>query len=340
MNLNNIKRVAITGAAGTIGSLIVHYFLNKTNAIICAIDNSEDGLFNLKEEIATIKNKGSRLRFILADIKDSDRIKRSLNGSQLLIHCAAYKHVELGEINPFDCFETNVTGTANIIKAALENKISKILFTSSDKAINPTNVMGATKLIGERLIISSNNLIGSDDIKFSIVRFGNVLGSRGSVFPIFKKFFFEGKPYPITDESMTRFFISPNEAVDLCIKALQQMKGADIFLYPMRSASVLSLAKAISNKDSINYKKIGSKIGEKLYEELVTNQEINFCYQDKKLIKIIPNINNISNLKIKNSLIKDSKLLKKINVNPNSNDDLINWKELRKYLIKESLIND
>ena len=340
MKFKKINRVAITGAAGTIGNLLVKYFLKNSNAVICAIDNSEDGLFNLKEFISLKKEKIPRLRFILADIKDQDRITRSLKSTDILIHCAAYKHVELGEINPFDCYETNVTGTANIIKAALDNKISKILFTSSDKAINPTNVMGATKLIGEKLINSANNLIGSDDIKFSVVRFGNVLGSRGSVFPIFRKKFYEEKPYPITDILMTRFFISPNEAVDLCIQALQQMKGADTFLYPMRSASILSLAKAISNKDSINYKKIGSKLGEKIYEELMTNQEINFCYQDKKLIKIIQNIDNISNQKIKNSLIKDSKLLRKIKISPNSNDDLIDWKQLRRYLIRECLIND
>lgn len=282
------KRVLITGAAGTIGSSLVHRFLSF-GAIVCAFDNNEDSLFKLKNLHVEQVSKG-KLRIFYGDIRDFRRLKSAFDNVNIVIHAAALKHVELSEMNVLDCIATNVDGVKNVINAALENNVERVVFTSSDKAVNPSSTMGATKLLGERAFSAANNLRGSKSTLFASVRFGNVLQSNGSVLTIFRKCLQLNEPFPITDLSMTRFFLTISNAVDLCLHAVSNMHGGEVFVKTMGAASVYKLAQALSTSDSIEYTIIGLKPGEKTFEELVTETEASRTYLKDGYYTIYPEI--------------------------------------------------
>jgi len=279
------KRFLVTGACGTIGSEIVKKLL-KFGAIVCAFDSYENGLFELERELNSIYKKN--LRIFLGDIRNLQRLIKASKDVEFIIHCAALKHVEISEYNSFETILTNITGVQNVIEASIANQVKKVLFTSSDKSVNPTSVMGTTKLLGEKLIIAANNYKGKNQTIFSSVRFGNVLDSNGSVLKIFKKQANLNFPFSITSRKMSRYFISINQAVDLCFFSLKEMVGGEIFIPKMYSFDILSLAKVISGKSNPKVIYTKPKIGEKLFEELVTETEINRTVFFKSRYVVIP----------------------------------------------------
>lgn len=283
--ISKSDRVLITGACGSVGSELVIKLL-KIGCTVCAFDNSEDRLFKLDQELD--KSFKSQIRLFFGDIRDFDRLNMAFAGIDIVFHCAALKHVYLSEYNPFETIKTNLNGVNNVIKAALENKVSKVLFTSSDKAVNPTSTMGATKLIGERLFIAANNYSGNNKTRFACVRFGNILNSNGSVLRIFKSQLKEGKYLSITSSKMSRFFITKEEAINLCLLSCNDMVGGEIFVLYMGSANILEIAKLAANTDNPKIREIGLKAGEKLYEELVTELEAKRTIRLDDYFLIIP----------------------------------------------------
>ena len=267
---NSKTRVLVTGACGSVGTVLSRRLLQQGH-IVCAFDQSEDGLFRLEQDLG-VEARGS-LRPFLGDVRDESRLRKAMEGVDTVYHCAALKHVYLSEYNPMEAMQTNIVGTNNVIQAAISAQVKKVILTSSDKAVNPSSTMGATKLLGERLFIVANHVIGKHDTRFACVRFGNVLNSNGSVLQIFKRQISNGQPLTITSPNMTRFFISMDQAVDLCLEAADRMIGGEIFVLNMGASDILSLAKAVNGGDNVNYIEIGYKPGEKLYEELVTETE-------------------------------------------------------------------
>jgi len=278
------SRVLVTGACGSVGSALVARLLNDGHTV-CAFDQSEDGLFKLDQEV---KDEGDRLRLFLGNVRDEDRIRRAMDGVRIVFHCAALKHVYLSEYNPFEAMQTNIVGTNNIIQSAIAAEVERVVLTSSDKAVNPTSTMGATKLLGERLFIAANHFAGSHKTRFGCVRFGNVLNSNGSVFQIFKRQLDSDRPLTITSKRMTRFFISMSQAVDLCLDAAARMVGGEIFVTNMGSSDIMSFAKAVSGRRPLQFVEIGHKPGEKLYEELVTESEAPRTVRDGNTYVVLP----------------------------------------------------
>jgi FlaA1/EpsC-like NDP-sugar epimerase len=241
------------------------------------LDNNETALFELEEEL-----NSDKLRIFYGDVRDKDRLKRAFDNVNIIFHAGALKHVPLCEFNPFDAIKTNIIGTQNVLDVALDRDVEKVIFVSTDKAVNPINVMGASKLLAERLTISSNFYSGDKDTVFSCVRFGNVLNSRGSVIPVFKNQIKNGGPVKITDKEMTRFIMGIPEAVKLILKAGKQAKGQEIFILKMQAANIMDLAEVMIENLSeiygyspqeIEIEIIGKRIGEKMYEELMTADE-------------------------------------------------------------------
>ena len=263
-------RILVTGACGSVGSALVKRLLDDGHTI-CAFDQSEDGLFKLDQEYSA--KYGGHLKLFVGNVRDEGRLRRAMEGVAIVYHCAALKHVYLSEYNPFEAMQTNIVGTNNVIQTAIAADVDRVVLTSSDKAVNPSSTMGATKLLGERLFIAANHYAGSHKTKFASVRFGNVLNSNGSVLQVFRSQLDSNLPLTITSVSMTRFFISMSQAVDLCLKASMRMVGGEIFVLSMGSCDIMSLAKAVSGSRPFKYVEIGHKSGEKLYEELVTEIE-------------------------------------------------------------------
>ena len=266
------SRYLITGGCGSIGSAMVKRLALKGKTV-CSFDHNEEGLFKQIHSIpANIKNN---VKTFVGDIRDLKRVEQALNGVDYVYHCAALKHVELSEYNPFESLKTNVVGTNNILTASIQASVKGVVITSSDKAVNPSSTMGASKLLAERLVISSNSYVGDKPTKLSCVRFGNVWNTAGSVGQIFKEQCINNQNLTLTSEEMTRFFISIESALDLCEYAMKNMLGGEIFVCDMGSLSIKDLAIRFQNKykSSNKIKIIGIKPGEKNYEELYTDQE-------------------------------------------------------------------
>ena len=321
-------RVLVTGACGSVGSQLVKELLNK-GCTVCAFDNSEDNLFQLDQKIKDIyKNK---IRLFFGDIRDFDRLNMAFKGVHTVYHCAALKHVYLSEYNPFEAIKTNLNGVNNVIKASIENNVKKVIFTSSDKAVNPTSTMGATKLLGERLFIAANNYMGNNLTRFSCVRFGNILNSNGSVIKIFKSQLDKGESLSITSRKMTRFFITKEESINLCLSACEEMIGGEIFVLHMFSGNILEIAKAISKTETPNINEIGLKAGEKLYEELVTDLESKRTIKLKNYYLIIPETLDILPDTIKSKYAKYNNF-ERLNRSIRSDDKAINKLNFKKVL--------
>jgi UDP-N-acetylglucosamine 4,6-dehydratase/5-epimerase len=264
------SRILVTGACGSIGSGLVERLL-KDGHIVCAFDQSEDGLFNLDRKLKD--TYGINLKLFIGSVRDKNRLTLALEGVDVVFHCAALKHVYLSEYNPFETMQTNIIGVNNVIEASINSNVERVVFTSSDKAVNPSSTMGATKLLGERLMTAANHYMGSHKTRFASVRFGNVLNTNGSVLQIFKQQLEKNQPLSITSEDMSRFFISMSQAQDLCLYAANEMIAGEIYVSSMGCCSIMSLAKALNGNKSFDYSVIGQKPGEKLYEELVTDIE-------------------------------------------------------------------
>jgi len=272
--------VAVTGAAGTVGKELVRQLLDKSTAQVRSLDNNETGLFELEHEMG---KPGQHAAF-LCDISQEDGLMRFLDGVDYVFHAAALKHVPLCESSPFEAVRVNVHGMENVIKASLAGGVKKVLFTSSDKAVNPTSVMGTTKLMGERLITAAQQLSGPRrPTQFASTRFGNVVGSRGSVLPLFMQQIAKGGPVTLTHEEMTRFMMTLDEAATLVIDSIRYATGGEIFVTKMPVMRIVDIAKVLvemmapyygHKPDDIEIKIVGMRPGEKLYEELSTAEEV------------------------------------------------------------------
>lgn len=290
------KAILVTGACGTIGSQLIAQLL--TNPIykpgeVIGIDNNESQLFFLDQQYL----HDDRARFFVADIRDRDEMTKKMAGIDIVFHCAALKHVILCERSPEQALQTNIVGVQNIIAAAHANSVEKVIFTSSDKAVNPTNVMGTSKLMGERLMTAANSNKRDKGAIFASTRFGNVLGSNGSVVPIFYKQIAMGGPVTLTHRSMTRFVMSVEESVRLVIDSACIAKGGEVFITKMPVVRIEDLANAMIKRiaprfgfdaTKIEVIEIGMKAGEKLYEELMSPEETRRAIELKRYFAVLP----------------------------------------------------
>ena len=268
--MNNLT-ILLTGGTGSFGNKFVNMTLKKYNPKKIIIFSRDE----MKQWYMSEKIKDKRLRFFLGDIRDKDRLNRAADGVDIIIHAAALKIVPTAEYNPFETVKTNVIGAMNIIDIAIEKKIKKVVALSTDKACDPINFYGATKLASDKLFIAGNNYVGNGPTKFSIIRYGNVIGSRGSVIPFFLKLKNENKQITITDMNMTRFFTSLEDAVKMVWKGLKEMQGGEVFVLKNPSIKILDLAKSIDNRP---VKEIGIRPGEKIDEVLISRQESEYTY--------------------------------------------------------------
>jgi len=260
----NGKNILITGGTGSFGKkytkiLLENYSPNK----IIIYSRDELKQYEMAQVFSDIEYPC--MRYFIGDVRDVDRLKKAMRGVDYVIHAAALKHVPIAEYNPMECIKTNINGAQNVIDAALENRVEKVIALSTDKAANPVNLYGATKLASDKLFVAANNLVGDRDIQFSVVRYGNVVGSRGSVVPFFRKLLNNGATeLPITDEKMTRFFITLEDGVNFVLKNFSRMKGGEIFIPKIPSMKIVDMAKTLAPK--LPHKIIGVRPGEKLHE--------------------------------------------------------------------------
>jgi len=268
------KRVLITGVCGTIGRELLRQVVAKGVCEIIGIDNNETELFFIDQEYDSYP----KVYLYLGDLRDKDKLLRKMKDVDIVLHSAALKHVILCEKTPRDAVQTNILGTQNVIDAAIANHVERVIFTSSDKAVNPSNVMGTTKLMGERLMTAANAHRHPDDPVFFSTRFGNVLGSRGSVLPLFRQQIEAGGPVTLTDPAMTRFIMTIEQAVTLVLDTVFLAQGGEVFVTKMPVVRICDLAAVMiealsTHPEQVEVKVIGPKPGEKLYEELMNDEE-------------------------------------------------------------------
>ncbi|MDD5450339.1 MAG: polysaccharide biosynthesis protein [Desulfovibrionales bacterium] len=341
--LNN-KRILVTGACGTVGSELVCQLLedNYQPAEVIALDNNESGLFFLEQRFIS----DSRASFFLADVRDRDKLCRKMHGVDIVFHTAAFKHVILCERSPFEAVQTNIVGVQNIIYAACENHVERVIFTSSDKAVNPTNVMGTSKLMGEKLMTAANSNSRNKGPLFTSTRFGNVLGSRGSVIPIFHEQIRKGGPVTLTDPEMTRFIMSIREAVRLVIDSASLARGGEVFITKMPVIRIKDLAEVMIQElapvyghepASVEILNIGAKPGEKMYEELLSLEETRRAIELPLYFAVLPAFRGIyRNINYSYPVIVSTEVR-----NPyiSANETPLSPDELRNFLITNDLLS-
>lgn len=283
------KIVLVTGGTGSIGSEIVSQLLATGVSQVRVFSRDEHKQHELQLEYPNEK----RLRFLIGDIRDKDRLDFAMQGVDICFHAAALKHVPFCEYNPFEAIKTNIVGTQDVIDISLKHDLEKVVAISSDKAVNPTSVLGTSKLMMEKLVTAANTFSGSRRTKFSSVRFGNVLSSRGSVVPIWLKQIKDGGPVTVTDKKATRFFMEISEAVNLVFDAMEIMQGGEIFVLKMeRRLKIVDFAQQTIKENAggkkIPLRIIGLRPGEKLHEELMTTDEAQHALEIKNMFVILP----------------------------------------------------
>ena len=327
MPLLKNKTIFLTGGTGSFGSAFVPLTLKKyrpKKIIIYSRDESKQ--WDMRNQFSKIKN----LDFVIGDIRDYEALKKAMKGSDYVVHAAATKIVPTAETNPFECIKTNINGSMNVINSSLENGVKGVIALSTDKACNPVNLYGATKLAADKLFVSANDFQKRKVTNFSIVRYGNVLGSRGSVIPYFKEQTKFSK-IPITNLSMTRFVISLKDCVDFVCTSFDRMIGGEIFVRKIPSIKIIDIANAISKKKN-DYKIIGIRPGEKLHEQMISSEDAPFTYESRDHYKILPSIMNdplFYYINKKNKVSQNFNYISNNNKNWISSIDLSNW--LKKY---------
>ncbi|RAX58890.1 UDP-N-acetylglucosamine 4,6-dehydratase (inverting) [Helicobacter monodelphidis] len=285
MLLDN-KVVLVTGGTGSFGKKFITQLFQIANPKKVIVFSRDE----LKQYEMSQYFTDSRMRFFIGDVRDRERLIQALNGVDICIHAAALKHVPIAEYNPTECIKTNIHGAQNVIDACLQNGVQKVIALSTDKAANPINLYGATKLASDKLFVAANNMKGSKTTQFSVVRYGNVVGSRGSVVPFFKQLIKNGaKEIPITDERMTRFWITLEQGVEFVFKNLERMQGGEIFIPKIPSMKIVDLANALA--PNIPRKIIGIRPGEKLHEVMVPKDDSHLSLEFSEFFIIKPTIN-------------------------------------------------
>ena len=281
----NNKSILITGGTGSFGKKYTEILLKKYKPKRLVIYSRDE----LKQYEMAQMFKDKAMRFFIGDVRDYKRLRTAMNGIDYVIHAAAMKHVPIAEYNPMECIKTNIDGAQNVIDASLECGVSKVIALSTDKACNPVNLYGATKLASDKLFVAANNIVGDKKTRFSVVRYGNVVGSRGSVVPLFKKLIAQGEnELPITHEKMTRFWITLEQGVNFVLKNFERMKGGEIFIPKIPSMTMVDLAKALA--PDLGVKIIGIRPGEKMHEMMISRDDAHLTYEFDDYYVISPSI--------------------------------------------------
>ncbi|WP_419663648.1 CapD: UDP-glucose 4-epimerase [Desulfosarcina variabilis str. Montpellier] len=338
----NDKRVLVTGACGTVGKELVRQLLEEKNVEeLIALDNNESELFFLEQQFSYHTN----CHYFLSDVRDRDKLTRKMKGIDIVFHTAAFKHVILCERSPFEAVQTNILGVNNIIYAAISNNVKRVIFTSSDKAVNPTNVMGTSKLMGERIMTAANSNQRQKGPIFASTRFGNVLGSRGSVVPVFREQIRNGGPITLTDPEMTRFIMSIKDAARLVIESSFFSCGGEVFVTKMPAIRIKDLAAVMIEQlapryghppEEIAIELIGAMPGEKMYEELMNQEETRRSWELECYFVVLPAFSGIYH-KIDYSYADP--VLKKVDAPYHSgNEKPLSKSELGAFLTKHNII--
>ncbi len=285
MDFLNNASVLITGGTGTLGKALVKRLLSKEYKIkrLVVFSRDEQKQFQMAQEFPN--KEFPQIRYFIGDIRDEERIKQALHGIDCVIHTAAMKHIPIAEYNPMECIKTNIIGSQNVINACIECGVKRVVALSTDKAAAPVNLYGATKLAADKLFVAANNYAGGHDIRFSVVRYGNVMGSNGSVIPFFQKKRKEGV-LPITHPNMTRFNITVDQAVDIVLFAMENANGGEIFVPKLPSYRIMDLAQAIGPECKTEV--VGMREGEKIHEEMITKADALNTFDIGKYYAILP----------------------------------------------------
>jgi len=326
--LNN-KSILITGGTGSFGKKFTKMILQRYPDVKRLVIFSRDELKQYEMAQEYPKEKYPMIRFFIGDVRDEARLVRATEGIEVIIHAAALKQVPTAEYNPEECIKTNIIGAENVVNAALTHNLKVVIALSTDKAAAPINLYGATKLVSDKLFISANNIKGARDLRFSVVRYGNVMGSRGSVIPFFLKKANEGV-LPVTHKDMTRFNISLEEGVEMVLWSIENAMGGEIFVPKIPSYSITTLAKAIAPNASLNY--VGIRPGEKLHEEMITSSDSYNAIDIGKYYAILPmGKNKAPYLKFYKG---STEIQPGFSYNSGTNDQWVDVEEMRKLIVK------
>lgn len=329
MNELNGANILITGGTGSFGQhfteyLLKHYNLNK----IVIYSRDEYKQFIMREKL---KEYDEKLRFLIGNVRDKDRLYRAFDGIDYVVHTAALKQVPICEWNPFEAIKTNIYGAQNVVDAAIDSRIKKVIALSTDKAVNPINLYGATKLASDKLFIAANAYVGAHDTVFSVVRYGNVAGTRGSVIPLFKSLIKKGKKeLPITDFRMTRFWISLKQAIELVLHAIENCKGGEIYVAKIPSFKVTDLAKSMLA--SVKLKEIGIRPGEKMHEVMITEDDSFNTFEYENYFIIYPNFEWLNMDRFQENKKRGKKVQELFRYSSDTNTNWLSVKELSKRI--------
>lgn len=330
------KNILITGGTGSFGKKFTERILNEYNPNKIVIYSRDEFKQDFMKKEFSIKcaDKINKLRFFIGDVRDKDRLYRAFKDIDYVIHAAAMKQVPACEYNPFEAIKTNISGAQNIVDAAIDCNVKKVVALSTDKAVNPINLYGGTKLVSDKLFISGNAYSAGKGTVFSVVRYGNVSGSRGSVIPFFESLIKDGKKVlPITDYRMTRFWITLDEGVDLVFKALKESRGGETYISKIPSFRITDLAKAMCN--NIDLQEVGIREGEKLDEVMITKDDSRMTYEYEKHYIIYPQFDWWNS---QNYMTPDGKLVEEgFEYNSKTNKEWLDVNQLREILKKEGL---
>lgn len=329
MNLNH-KSLLLTGGTGSFGKEFAKYVLTKWPDIkrLVIFSRDEQKQFQMAFEFPDYKYP--QIRFFIGDVRDFQRLKRACQGVDYIIHAAAMKHVHIAEYNPDECVKTNIGGAENVIRAALETDVENVVALSTDKACAPINLYGATKLTSDKLFIAANNIKGNKNVKFSVVRYGNVMGSNGSVIPFFINKRKEGY-LPITDPEMTRFNISLNDGVEMVLHALETAWGGELFVPKIPSYKIMDVANAIA--PNLEKRIVGIRPGEKIHEEMITSSDSFTTYDLGKYYAILPQTTDW-NLQDYIKHFNAKKVTKSFQYNSGENSDWLSIEDIRTLILK------
>lgn len=326
----NGKKILVTGGTGSFGKKFIETIFKKYPDVKRVVVFSRDELKQYEMSQQFPESKYPQIRFFIGDVRDGERVKRACEGIDIIIHAAALKHVPIAEYNPMECINTNIFGAENIINAALDCGVSKVVALSTDKAAAPINLYGATKLCSDKLFVAANNMKGARDLSFSVVRYGNVLGSRGSVVPFFLKKR-EEKVLPITHTGMTRFNITLDEGVDMVLYAIEHAWGGELYVPKIPSYKIMDVAAAVA--PNCKTEVVGIRPGEKLHEEMITETDSLCTYDCGKYYVIAPSIPHWDLEKWKKTF-NAKKVTEGFKYNSGTNDEWLSVEELRDQVKK------
>tara|TARA_B100000989_G_scaffold290868_1_gene264618 strand:+ start:1115 stop:2119 length:1005 start_codon:yes stop_codon:yes gene_type:complete len=323
------KSILVTGGTGSFGKAFINYIIKKNPNFKRLVVFSRDELKQF--EMSKQKNfQHPNLRMFLGDIRDKERLKRALEGIEFVIHAAALKQVPTAEYNPFEFIKTNIVGTQNLVEACIDSEVKKVIALSTDKASSPINLYGATKLCSDKLILSANNIKGKRNLSFSVVRYGNVMGSRGSVIPFFLKIYSNKKKLPLTDINMTRFNISMSHAIKLVENGMKSATGGEIIVPKLKSFNIKDLIEAITRKKNY-FHIVGIRPGEKIHEELISQAEAKNTLEFKDHYRIYPNLNS-KDIQLLQKKMKCTSINNNFSYNSGTNAHFMKINEIRKLI--------